>query len=229
MAILCQAQCFVLNRKDLGESDSLFSVFSKEFGKIEISAKGIRKSKSKLSPNFDIFSLCKIEFIQGKNKKILTDSSKVDCYLNIQRDLEKVRAAFKISKAIELLIKGQEPDLRIWDLLKETFENLDSSNISNLAYYYFLWNLLSVSGYKLDLYNCPVCRKKLLPKNLCFDIKEKSITDCQKTGFSLSPETIKLMRLFLNKDWKTLFLLKSKKEEMESLERFSDCFLSLHI
>ena len=56
--------------------------------------------------------------------------------------------AQKISKAADVLIKGQEKDKRIFDLLKESFNKLNNLQSSQLLYHYFFWNLVSFLGYQ---------------------------------------------------------------------------------
>lgn len=144
MAVHYRTQGFVLIKKDLREADQLFGVFTKDFGKVEALGRAIRKISSKLRSGIDLFYLSEIEFIQGKNYKILTDAVKINKFKNFE-------TVSKIAEAMNVLIKGQEKDEKIWDLLQNALAYSERQPNDKLTYYFFLWNLLSVMGYKMEI------------------------------------------------------------------------------
>lgn len=221
-----RTQGFVLKKDDLGEADQVFSIFTKDFGKLKITAKAVRKIKSKLRAGIGLFYLSEVEFIQGKNHKTLTDATVITKFENIRQDLEKLKTASLVTKAADDLIEGEEKDDLIWDLLTEVFNNLDNYE---LIYCYFLWNLLSILGYQIDLYNCAYCQKKLVPQKLFFSPEQGIICgDCQSQGDAVLPDIVKILRLFLNKDWQTLSRLKMADYHKKSLEKISKDYLSCY-
>jgi DNA repair protein RecO (recombination protein O) len=255
----------ILKKTDRGEADRIFVVYTQDFGKLEILGKAIRKIKSKLRGGMELFYLSEIEFIQGKTYKTLTNAILIENFPNIKKDLERLTITYKISEVLDNLIKGQEPDEKIWHLLTETFQKLNTLHLTSftlhLIYYYFLWNLLSILGYQPGLYNCALCQKKLTPEKLYFNFKEGGIIcqDCFKKVKSgkettthpphprslpkvggrwegrspthfvsgpLNPETVKILRIILEKNWKTLSKLKIEKPYLKSLNIISkECYL----
>ena len=165
----------VLKKENRGENDQLFTFYTKDFGKLEILGKAIRKISSKLRSGTDVFYLSEIEFIQGKAQKTLTDAVLVDKFKNLRKDLKRLAVAYKISEVVDDLIKDQEKDEKIWRLVSETFHKLDNLTLLPvnyfLIYYYFLWNLFSVLGYQPEIYKCSFCQKKLEPNKIYFSIK----------------------------------------------------------
>ncbi len=137
---------FILAKIDRGEADQLFTIYTKDFGKLEILGKAIRKISSKLRSGAELFYLSEIEFIQGKIYKTLTDVVLTDSFKGLRGGLGRLSLAFRTSEVLDGLVKGQEPDEKIWQLLNATFEKLSDCSLSavhySLAYYYFLWNLL---------------------------------------------------------------------------------------
>ena len=212
MAVHYRTQAFILNKTDWDEADQVFNVYTKEFGKIKVSAKAIRKIKSKLRSGMDLFYFSEIEFIQGKNYKTLTDAIIIDKFENIRKDLEKLEVASQIAEALDDLIHEQEQDEQVWTLLNEVFDKLQNSwNNYNLIYYYFFWNLLSLLGYQFDLYYCVFCQKKLSPVKLYFSPEGIACSDCSDRAeqkIEISPEVVKILRIILKKDWNVLSRLK---------------------
>ena len=263
MAEHYRTQGFILKKNDLREADQVFVVYTKDFGKLKILGKAIRKIKSKLRAGIDLFYLSEIEFIQGKNHKTLTDTIVIEKFKNLKSSLEKLEIALKIADAADNLIKGEEQDQGIWDLLNEVFEKLEIENslkIGNcklkIIYYYFLWNLLTILGYQIDLYHCVKCQEKLIPGLMNFSSESNGIIclrcsdDSTKDKILISAETIKIFRLFLDpvrnspprgssgaqsagvvsngvdQNWKILSRLKIEKEQREELEEVSQSYIN---
>lgn len=86
-----KTKVFVFKKNNINESDRMFSVFSDNFGRLDIFAKAIRKPVSKLRSGIDIFFLSEIEFIQGKNRKTLTDAVAVKKFDGIWQDSENLK------------------------------------------------------------------------------------------------------------------------------------------
>lgn len=244
MATHYRTQAFILNKADLWEADQVFTVFTKDFGKLKILGKAIRKIKSKLRAGIELFYLSEIEFIQGKNYKTLTDATAIEKLNNVKQDLEKLEIVSQIVENTDDLIRGEEKDEDVWNLLTEAFQKLENYELGiknyELIYYYFFWNLLSILGYQMDLYHCSNCQKKLIPEKLYFNPEEGIIcSGClPAAGLStelsrgplakageISPDVIKILRLFLEKDWNILLRLKIQDFHKKELEAISLDFL----
>jgi len=151
--------------------------------------------------------------------------------------LEKLKIAYRVSEILDCLVGVQEKDEKIWRLLNESFSKLnncelDFENSLRILYYYFLWNLLSILGYQIDFYNCAICQQKLSPFNLYFSVENGVICSkcCKKAGKCdmILPEVIKIIRLFLKKDWNTLSRLKIEEKYWKYLDLISQKYLSYH-
>jgi len=235
MAIHYRTKGFILKKADSGEADRIFTVFTKEFGKLKILAKAIRKIGSKLRGGMEVFYLTDIEFIQGKTYKTLTDALLIDNFQNLRKDLKRLKIAQDISEMTDGLIRGEEKDEKIWNLLKTVFRELDKISLSIkecwLIYYYFLWNFLSILGYKPQLNFCSICQRKLILPNVYFNKKEGG-TICPicfektKEGKKILPDVVKILRLFLEKGLNFLKKLKIKKEYQKAVKEMSEEYLS---
>ena len=150
-----RTQGFILKKVDRGEADQLFTIFTKDFGKLEVLGKAIRKISSKLRSGAEIFYLSEIEFIQAKAHKTLTDAIAIDKFGNVRNDLKKLKISHQIAEIFDGLVKGQEKDENLWNLLNETFQKLNSLSFVpcrlSLIFYYFFWNLISILGYEPQL------------------------------------------------------------------------------
>jgi len=234
MSLKYKTKAIVFAKNDLNESDRNFSVFTDNFGKLDIFAKAIRKSVSKLRSGVDLFFLSEIEFIQGKNKKTLTDTIALERFDNLSKMPERFKVASAISKSLENLIKGQEKDPSLFNLLNETFVRLNclpqSANYL-LIYYCFIWNLLSLLGYHCQVKKCTNCQEKLVPYSIYFSSKEGGVI-CKKClardnlAIKINSDIVKILRIILEKDWQTLLKLKIESGSQQILKKVSDNYYS---
>jgi len=233
MTLKYKTKGFVFKKNNINDSDRIFSVFTDDFGRLDIFAKAIRKTVSKLRSGIDIFFMSEIEFIQGKSRKTLTDAAMIEKFDNIRQDLEKFTTANRIGEILDNFIKGEEKDEEIFILLNEVMEKLNSQNGSDgttrqqLIFYYFLWNFFSIQGYRSEVQKCAGCHEKLNPYNIYFSGKEGGIICkkclgrdkfCQK----INSDIVKILRLILSKDWQTLSRLKVEQPSQKLLSEVSE-------
>lgn len=237
---------FILKKKDREEFDQQLTVYTKNFGKLEILGKAIRKVSSKLRSGAEVFYLSEIEFIQGKNQKILTDAILIEKFENLRKDLKKLKIAYQIAETFNELVRGEGSDEKIWQLLNEIFKKLNNWKVKDcleqdsnfeiwkpgeIIYYYFIWNLFSVLGYQPQLYYCVLCQNKLVPEKLFFSSKDGGVV-CQKCQNRIKlikkipVGTIKILRIILKKDWSILTRLKIDELNLKSLQSVTDEYYS---
>ena len=146
-----RTQGLILKKEDRGEADQLFTIYTKDFGKLKILARAVRKISSKLKSGAEIFYLSEIEFIQGKRNKTLTDSVLVENFKNLRQDLNKLKIAYQIAQKVDEAMPAPEADARIWNLLTGVFKKINDKKFPpenlKLIYKYFLVNFRSLLGY----------------------------------------------------------------------------------
>lgn len=231
MSLKYRTNGFVFRKIDRNESDKIFSVFTKDFGRLEITAKAIRKITSKLGADIDMFYLSEIEFIQGKNSKTLTDAVKIKKFDSIYKDFRKLEVAYQVANILDIFIKGQEKDEETFDLLGDFLNNISLSSLKiknyQLIFQYFFWNFLSVQGFKPEVYNCAACQEKINPYNIYFSNKEGGIIcrrciTSDKDAKKINSDIVKILRLIFNKDWHAVSRLRVDLHSQSLLEDISE-------
>lgn len=228
---------FVIKKRNFLESDQILTIYAKEFGKLKILGKALRKIKSKLRAGVPLFCLSEVEFIQGRRQKILTDTVAQKKFEYIRKDLRKLKVLYEVVDKVDNLVGEEQKDEELWGLLGEVFGKLNiprsETQLSKLRiiYYYFLWNLFCILGYRPELYQCLECGKKLTPQNLWFSPPQGGVfhKDClpkSNRAQKVSPELVKVLRLFIKKDWEILPRLKINSGQQNSLRSISKDYLS---
>ncbi len=206
----------VIKEENYGEADRFFTVFTKDFGKIRVMAKGIRKIKAKLRSGLQFFNHIYLEFVRGKYFYTAIEAINIDNFQNLKKEPEKLKILFHISNILNKLLK-EGRDERIWDLLLRILNKMKEQRFSgsrlDLLLRYFEWNLLDILGYHPELHHCVVCRSRLKEERLYFSAKEGGILcfrcrDKDKEAKQIDINTIKILRLILGQ----------KKEILEKLK-----------
>ena len=76
-------KAIVLSRRDFRESDQIISLYTKEKGKLELLARGVKKITSKNSAHLEPFSLVDIDIAYGKEFNHLTKVQPIEYFKNI--------------------------------------------------------------------------------------------------------------------------------------------------
>lgn len=128
---LYNTEGLIIKREDLGESDKIISVFTKNFGRIELLAKGVRKIGSKLRQHLNLLDYSRFCFVVGKNYARLTDAEKILSWQNLSvpedaASFVKLESAVKITYFLDRMLKGQEKNGDMWNFVMDALSYLDS-------------------------------------------------------------------------------------------------------
>lgn len=199
-----KTQTVILKIKDLGEFDQLVTFYTKDFGKLALIAKSIKKPTAKLKEQLALFNLAKIKIAQGKTIDKLATIFVTESFLKIKSSLGKTAAGFMILEIMDKLITGQQKDEGLWQLLLGVLDYLESLTVDSrdrsatvptikkiqICLAIFQIKMLKNLGFEPNLYQCVKCRKKLQPQANVFCLKQGGILCYQcsnlnnKTGFN---------------------------------------------
>jgi len=231
----------VLAKKDSGEADQIFILYTQNFGKIEVVGKSIRKITSKLKAGIDVFYFIEVEFIQGKRQKILTDTILLEKFLNIRKFPEALFIFSQISGVVSRLIPAEKMDEAVWNLLLETIKKINDLSFKKLKLeilcHYFLWNFFSLLGYSPELYSCPICSSKLLPETfflspeaggvVCWQCCNKEKKENQSfLAFKIEVGAVKLIRFLVKEPIEKAERLNIWEKDLQNLNKALDTYFS---
>ncbi len=231
-----RAEGVILSCRNIREGDMVFTVYTKEFGRISVLGRSIRKNNSKLKMKMSIFALVEIGFISGKNYNTLVDVESKDNFISTKNSLAKLSFFYQLTETFLSLVIEEEKDEQIYFLLVETFKTINKSKISsdNLKLFYclFCFRLLYFLGHKLYTTNCIFCNLKI-EQECYFKAEEGGVVCCscfsnkknyqipQDTNGFIYLENIVSLQSFLKPDIEKLF-----KQENNIFVKILDEYLS---
>lgn len=153
-----RTEAIVLNRTDQGEADRWVTCYTKEFGKLELFAKGAQKILAKLSPHLEPFTHADISFATGKSKNTLTNVLEIESFAGLRRSPEKIATATKIVELLQGTVKQPQKDPELWDLCLGVLRAINAfpneqfhSPHSAVVTLFFEYHLLRILGYEPPL------------------------------------------------------------------------------
>ncbi|MEK7512281.1 MAG: DNA repair protein RecO [Patescibacteria group bacterium] len=147
-----KTQGIVLGKREWGEQDLLFFVYTEKFGKVEAVVKAAKKIKSKLNGHLPIMGLSEILFIEGRTKMKI-----ISAHLLNNFKLASEEDFYFFSALAEVMIKSTvsgERHEQIWKTLiwaRSMISRSNNSDEKKLALNMFLIKLATISGYKISV------------------------------------------------------------------------------
>ena len=207
----------VIRKRDTGEADRIITIFSENFGKIDLLVKGIRKSKKRDQSSADLLTLSNFTFYKKGDNYILNTIDSIDFFYDLKTSIEKLEiTSYILSIVNEIVLPGErkrEFFLRLKKALDFIIEN-DSYKNYLMTLKMMNW-IIKNEGYQITIYGEKYfsiseskilndSNEKVIPlKKELFDIlssiekKEKIFLD-SKNGKTDLIEAILLYEKYLN-------------------------------
>ena len=74
----------VLSAKSYSEADKIITVFSKDFGKLTLMAKGVKRLKSRKRGSLEVFSNIKFFAHKGRGMPVVTEVEIIDNFVDLE-------------------------------------------------------------------------------------------------------------------------------------------------
>ncbi len=168
------ATSLVLHRSDLGESDRILTLFTRERGKVSAVAKGARRGTSRLSGATELFVQARVQLAEGRTLDIVTQCEIEQSFSSLRTDLQRLARATYFCELLARFTgdRDEASSQELFDLTVGALLLLQRAEtyLDGVVHAYEL-QMLSTLGYAPVLERCVVCG---------------SATGIQATGFSPS-------------------------------------------
>lgn len=120
-----KTEAIILKRKTIGETDRILTLFSKQYGKIKVIAKGIRRTSSKRSPHLELFNHVDLVLHKGKIWDSITDVNTIEIFQGLRKHLSRISIAYYLCELIDRLLPEKQEHTDIFSFLIESFHILN--------------------------------------------------------------------------------------------------------
>lgn len=140
------AEGVILKRKSVGEADRILTIFTRQFGKIRVIAKGVRKIQSKRAPHLEIFRRIRFSTTKSTPVDYLTEVESIGDSQFSLVNLRSVNGAYYICELIDAFMPEKMENEEVYELLLRAISAIDSDK-QDIVIQEFPRLLLVILGY----------------------------------------------------------------------------------
>lgn len=185
---IVKSEAFVLKNFRYGETSKIVNLFTKNYGKISCVVKGARNFKSRMCGTLETMNYIDavIYYRDGRDLQIITAVEYKKSFPGIISSFDKLELSYRIIEMINKSLIQSEINQPIFELLKNSFEELEVSEY-NLLYNFlrFQIKLTELMGLSPDINYKNVCNNETF-----FDYNELNLNNEQKD----------VVNIFMNND-----------------------------
>ena len=153
----------VLRQRKLGDADKILTLYTANHGKLEVVAKGVRKTKSRLAGHVEPLTQAMFMLAKGKSLDIVTQVETVESFQPVRDDLDRLSRGLYCAELLEKFTETHEEHFTLYRLLLDTLRRLGERDDIDTPVRYFEMALLDELGYRPELEECVTCRRRLEP------------------------------------------------------------------
>lgn len=238
----------VLNRQPYREADSLVIVYTLDFGKLTLIARGTKKLKSKLAGHLEPITLSDILVVKGKGFDYIGSALARDVYLDIKDNLNKLYFTGRALNLFSRLVKEDQPDERLFFLTERWLKIVAdcppasfNKDRGGLFFSFFALKLMTELGYRPEMRHCLHCQQPIKPGKNYFNLKNGGLIcgQCFSKNsilpeylsselLTISDNCVKIIRFIIDNKFQVASKIKLDKKLMQELFILVNNFLNFH-
>ena len=161
-----KTQGIILRHQDWQDNHRLYTLLTRDRGKISAIARGVKKIKSKQNSKLKQFSVIEVMIANGRRLDTLATAETVADFPKVMDNLLVLGLASFCTELVDNLTREGEPDLKIYQLLKDVLNIFNEQGDQapdklKLVSWLFGLRLLDYLGYRVDWEKCVHCHKNL--------------------------------------------------------------------
>ena len=196
-----KATALVLRTTDWSESSRIATLWTREFGKVRVLAKGGRRLKSNFDNALDLLTLCGIVFLRKSSGSLdlLTEAQVIQRFPRLRTDLAALYAAYYVAELLSDWTQDYDPHPLLFDEALDTLRTLGDADrpetsATGARVARFEMVLLRELGYSPVLDHCGGCGGSVQETELAFSPASNGVLcrrcrEGQRDSRPLSPPT----------------------------------------
>lgn len=216
------AEALVLRRRNIGEADSIFTLFSPDRGRFELVARGVRKARSRMRGHLEPLTHVRVQAAHGRTLDVLTQAETIHAYRALREDLDRLPHALYCAELLDRFTVELGRDPLLFDLVLAVFDAMEAGAGPHIVRLFEV-QLLAETGFDLQLDGCAACRSRLAEEETLFSPGSGGLVcrRCRPTAASgrlLSVRAVKVLRFARGGDLGAFASLRIDAELARELE-----------
>jgi DNA repair protein RecO (recombination protein O) len=167
-------EAVVLKGINYSDSDKIYTLLSKDYGKIPVLAKGVRKISSRRGGNLDTLNRIIANVSEsGSGFRTLLEVELLHSHKHIKKDLERSLAAYYMVELVNKTVEESSENEDVYTLLCGMLEKLDDES-SDIRFVVNKFEVLfmKILGYELTLDQLKSFKKNELDQRIKMYVRE---------------------------------------------------------
>jgi DNA repair protein RecO (recombination protein O) len=157
-----KVNAIVLRRMDLGETDRILRLLTREAGRVDAVAKGARRGTSRFSGATELFTHSRMLLATGKSLDVLSQCEIKESFPALRGGLPTIARATYFCELVDRMMEEREPNPEIFDLLLSALYLLQRARDNpDVILHSFELHLLAERGYRPQLNVCVRCGREI--------------------------------------------------------------------
>jgi DNA repair protein RecO (recombination protein O) len=232
---ILRTQGLVIKDINVGEADKIITIFTRRNGKIQASARGVKRPRSKLIAGTQF--LCYSDFVlyRGKDLYRVSQSEVIENFYNIRNSIEKLSyATYFVELASEVIDEGYINNKLLKLLLNTLYVLSTTDRDPRLLKVIYELRLMSTIGYAPNLIACTSCgnieQAKYFSSIIGGLVCDKCLRNIKsRNNIMLSAGALHTMRYILYSKLNKIFSFEVSPKVQEELDFIAKDFLLTHI
>ncbi len=152
----------ILTRRPLRDFDRRIVVYTRELGKLTLTAKGTQRIVSKLAGSLEPLTEAQVSFARGRTNRII-GSVRLQSWEGLREELRRLAAASFLFDAVDHLVQDEHADAELYDLIRDTITSIAGATPQSLGLLVrrALWRMIDRLGFRPRFDRCVTCGKEL--------------------------------------------------------------------
>jgi DNA repair protein RecO (recombination protein O) len=158
-----KVEAVVLRHQPVGEADRILTLFTREFGKMRVSARGVRKTTSRLAGRVQPYTAGRYLLARGRTLDVVAQAEVVRAFAGLQQDLLRSAYAAYVAELVDRFLPERDRHPEVFDAVLDALAVIEAA-AEDEAEIYALWFSLHLAdslGYRPEMERCVACGRPL--------------------------------------------------------------------
>ena len=227
-------QGLVLRVSDYNDHDALLTLLTREYGRITVKARGLRRKNSPLTAPCQLLAYGEFTLFEYRDMYTVNEAHSIELFQDLRKDLLKLSLGTYFAQAAEVISQEDMPNPELLSLVLNCLFALSKLNEpESKVKAVFELRCACMAGYFPELAGCHVCANKQPDR---FDVSAGVLEcgNCRDAGSSglrmpLTASVLECMRYIAYCDPKRLFHFNASQQSLERLSQITETYLTTQL
>lgn len=203
--MIVKTEAIVLSKMKFRDTSKILRLYTREFGKMSVLAKGARGARSPFRSALEPMNYVAAVIYKKENRELqlLSQCDVLKSFRHLTEDMEKMSVVMSALELVTIVSHDEERNEPLFLLLRDLLDVVnDETKKPDAALYYFESKLAALLGFRPDLHFCAQCGKKVDEKELAgntrFSVTDDGVVCAECSELSdapaISPVAVRIMQ-----------------------------------